>query len=375
MLKPLNVMGIIANDDPNACDAYRILYPLRAMELAGHRTAVHTLQDIQKMAANRDSYLFSYDIYLLSRMVGNEEEMDAFESFNHDLRSLGKTVIVDYDDDYTNQYRVVHENSFGRIQDASAVTVTNAHLQQLMRPYNRNVHIIPNYLVPELFLGFKRQLEGTVIGLTGSTTHAKDWQAVYGPLRRIAAEFPEVKIFCSGLHPEALEDLPNFVTLRDMDPKMKASDKNYFIPMSQYAFIHKNIDILLTPVDPSDRFNWSKSPIKALEGMMTPRDVGGQTGGACVISTGDMPLYRDAVKHGQTGLLVKHNDEEAWYQSILKVLADVQYRHKLQVNGHIHALSNFNIHTKVNERVAAFRHIMAKDARKLPQFTKVAAFV
>lgn len=369
----LSIMGIIASDTPNACDAYRVLYPLRALGNQGVRSVIHKMEDVREMARLQDPYLLSFDIYVMSRITGTEFEFKHLEDFCIYLRALGKSVIIDYDDDYTNVHRKVHDYELGGLDHVSALTVSTPYLQQVMKPYAKEVHVMPNLVVPEMFQGFNRVLKGPVIGLTGSTTHIKDWETVYEPIKQICAEFPEVEVFCSGYVPPQLKGLPNLVTLKDLDPDIRVEGDNYFIPLKQYGFVMRNIDILLVPVDPKDKFNWSKSNLKAIEGQVTARPIGDTQGGACVIATGDIPIYRDAITNGVNGLLIDHADQAGWTRAIRRVLTDVEYRQKLQCAGNTSVLRDFNIHTQAGKRMAAYRRIMAVDSRKLTSLRSLAA--
>lgn len=354
----------------NAMDAYRVVYPLRAMETQGHRTEVMSLKDLQAMAFNQDSEMLSYDIYMFSRLLGDVNDQKAFADFLEQLRQLGKTVIVDYDDDYTNIHRVVHDGALGGLQNASALSTSTEYLRQVMKPYCKEVFVAKNLIVPELFNKFPRIFEPLVIGLTGSVTHIKDWQAVYEPLTQVLSEHPEVRIFCSGLVPDVFKGHPQLLTLRDL---VSSWDPDAFVQLRDYGLIHRNIDILLCPVDPADKFNWSKSNLKAIEGQASLRDIDNVRAGSFVIATKDLPIYRDAIVHGQTGLLVNHLDKVGWYSSLKRAISDVEFRKGVQKAGYQSCMTNFNIHTKVVQRVAALRHIRAMDLRSFHRFMAAVA--
>ncbi len=373
-MEKFSVMGILNGGfPPNAMDAYRILYPIRALEEKGFRTQAISMRDFYEMAQAQDRQMLSYDVYLFSRLTGDEKDQENFRVFLDSMRKLGKTVIVDYDDDYTNKHRIVTHGGLGGVEEASAISTSTEYLRQVMKPYNRNVVVAPNLLVPEIFDKFERQIDKDklIIGLTGSITHKSDWPVVYEPVKRILAEFPHVSLFCSGLIPEEFQGHPQLLTIKAIKEDW---DVGGFVQLADYGRIHRNIDILLCPVDPADKFNWSKSNLKAIEGQASVRPIDNVRAGSFVIATRDLPIYRDAIVHGKTGMLVNHNEQDLWYSTIRRAILDVEFRHEVQKAGYQSVMANFNIHTRIMQRVAAYRHIRAMDLRKFRKFmTEVAA--
>lgn len=351
----MNILGIIPTERVGACEAYRCTYPLRKMADLGHKTAVFSAAAIKKMLDDGKHPWDGADVICFQRLTVKGPEDEIFFEVPKLLRAMGKTVLMDYDDDYTNDHRQVHDGILAGLEHFSAITVSTPYLKSVMKRYNKNVTVIPNLIVPEMFTGFRRVIDGLVIGLTGSQTHREDWKAVYGPLRNICSRFPEVKLFCSGYVPDELQDIPNLVTIRHLFPEIDAKTDNFFVPLAQYGGILTNVDILLCPVNPRDKFNWSKSNLKAIEG---------QASNCLVIASGDVPCYRDAIQYGKTGLFVDHNDAAGWESSIATAITDVELRHKLSQAGHGSALKNFNIHTQVRERVVAYEDIRRMDSKQ-----------
>ena len=356
----MKVIGIIPTDKIGACEAYRISYPLRKLEMLGHKVLVVTATDLSEMIKGGKNPFAAADIAVFQRLTGESTQWNPFLVA---ARYIGCSVVVDYDDDYTNEHRKVSDNKIPDLSDFSAITVSTPYLRKVMLKYHRDVTIIPNYVVPEMMnRGFKRLIGGLTIGLTGSVTHIDDWKAVYRPLFRICDEFPDVKLFMSGYVPVALRDIPNVVTMMDLVPGADRDD--FFIPLADYGIIMRNIDILLCPVSPNDLFNWSKSNLKAIEAQASHRFVNGMDGGCSVIASGDVPNYRDCIQDGRTGTLVNHFDEEGWYQAIRRNIIDVKWRESIQIAGHESCLKNWTIHTGISGRVAAYTEIIERD-RKL----------
>jgi hypothetical protein len=361
----MRVLGVNPTANVGAVEALRLLYPLRQMELEGHQTAVVPAADLARMVADGKRPFQEADIVVLQRLTG---ESGDWRPFVIAARAAGASIVCDYDDDYTNEHRVVCAGGVPDLSAFSAITVSTPHLKGVMQRYNKHVFVLPNLLVPEVInRPFKREIEGLSIGLTGSTTHVGDWDVVVDPLHRIAAEFPEVKVFCTGYVPEGLRDLPNLVTLRTLGYAQEMQTDDFYVPLADYGYILRNIDVLLAPVDPWDRFNWSKSNIKCTEGQCSARPVGEGIGGCSVIATGDIPNYKDCIQDGLTGMLVPHHDQNAWYRALHRNITDVAFRHNVQKAGHESCLKHFNIHTRIGGRVAAYNRIRELDRRQRPR--------
>jgi glycosyltransferase involved in cell wall biosynthesis len=361
----LRILGINPNENIGAVEAYRVVYPLHKMSLLGHQTWVMPAMDVAKMVKDGHNPFAHLDMVLVQRLTGGGDDWKTFVTA---ARAAGCSIVVDYDDDYTNEYRKVCEGGIPDLSYFSAITVSTPYLKRVMRKYNRNVVVIPNLVVPEVINGgFKRKIGGLCIGLTGSETHREDWQVVIEPLKQICQEFPDVSLFVSGYLPDELRSVPNLVTLRSLGMVPGMETDNFYIPLKEYGFILRNIDILLAPVDPDDKFNHSKSNLKAIEGQMSARPVGSATGGCMVIASGDLPNYQDAIKGGRTGLLVDHHNQDAWYEALREVITNPKHRVEMQIAGYESCLKNWNIHTRIGERVAAYHDICEWDKRQQPK--------
>lgn len=359
----MKILGVTPSRHVGGVEAYRVLFPLRKMEQIGHKTAIYEAKDLWGMVQDGVNPFLHVDMVVFQRLFDLPgHDAAAWTPFLKLARAAGCSLVVDYDDDYTNEHRKVHDGSIPDLSHFSAVTVSTPYLKRVMKRYSRNVVVLPNLVYPEVLnQPFKRMIEGTVIGLTGSATHEQDWQVVVPVLQEIVKVHPQVKVFCSGYVPEGV---PNLVTLRDLGFQPDRDTNNFFLPLEAYGFILRNIDILLAPVDPADRFNWSKSNIKAIEGQCSARPVGESIGGCSVIASGDLPNYRDAIQHGVTGLLVDHHNPKAWFEAIDKNISDVEWRHKTQIAGHESCLRQWNIHTRIGERVAAYSDIREWDRKR-----------
>lgn len=369
----MNILGIIPDGRVNAVDAYRIVYPLSALRDKGHFVRIITSELVKDLADQNISFWKSFDLVTFSRAIAFPSNAKAFEGALF-LRSFGKAIVVDYDDDYTNTFRKVHNGEIPNLSEFSAITVSVPPLKKIMKPYNRNVAVLPNAVIPEMFTGFKRMIPELTIGLTGSGTHAIDWMPTYAPLIEVLAENPHVRLFITGYVPNELRDHPQVVTMS----KLTGVEGDYYVPLEQYGGIMRQIDILLCPVDPLDGFNEKKSNLKSIEGQISVRDFGPAKGGCAVIATGGtLPNYKDAVLHNRTGLLIdNHHDGRQWKEAITSLIQNSDLRAKLSIAGYQHCQRHFTQDARLAERESAYRQFIAEAKRSMGKAqTRVAALV
>lgn len=317
---------------PNACQIYRTNLPFT--ELGKHGWDVGwdyidaVVEDYEKRG--RQAWIdlgLRWDLVVLPRAVApTAAHYDSISALIELFHRLGKPVVYEVDDDFTNDHRDLSElHILGALDIAKlcdAVTVTTPFLAETMQKKTKKpVYVLPNCLDTSLWTPVEGQRENPlIIGLSGSTTHEQDWRVLETVMPRILAEHDEVQFALAAFHPDYLKDLPNTLYLPGMD----------YVTYAEYV---KRCDIVLCPVDPDDGFNMGKSPIKAVEGMAA---------GAAVIAT-DHPIYRLAIEDGKTGLLAKHTPE-GWYDAITRLVMDHTLRRHLKAKGchwvrHHHAIS------------------------------------
>lgn len=189
---------------------------------------------------------------------------------------------------------------------ADMVTVTTEPLAEVMRQFNDNVVVIPNF-IDEKFLDYESTSdpEFVNVGWAGSTTHFMDFKDTNRMLRKAAERLPETRfVFAGGDYgmnafPEGrYKHLPYQFILED-----------HFMNVSQF-------DIGLAPLK-RHVFNDSKSWIKALEyGAL----------GLPMIASNVTP-YRAFVKDKETGFLVRQ--EYDWIKYITALVKDEDMRKEM----------------------------------------------
>ena len=200
---------------------------------------------------------------------------------------------------------------------ADLVTVSTEPLAQVMRQYNPNVAVLPNFIPRRVLdLPERPHREFPRIGWMGGASHGLDMQIICSPLRRFLdrPEFAKWDAHVCGVdfrpairHPRA-GYTPWIPVLTDPDGFYSSID----------------FDIGLAPLRWSV-FNRSKSYIKALEYAAR---------GIPVIAT-DIEPYSDFVIHGVTGFLAKQDHE--WLGYMCELASDEGLRESMGAAAREHA--------------------------------------
>lgn len=336
-----NVIAIFSGNSRQlgACEIYRASLPLHFLGQSNKWQTAWTWFDELRDKGGEALYnlIQAYDVFVFPRMqVKGEDGLFWTQDFFETIRGMGKKVVYEVDDDYTNKYRHVTDAHSVKVAGlADAITVTTPYLKKLMESETgRPAHVLPNCVAPDQWFSGKGNVrkpeykDKIVIGLTGSPTHEKDWKVLETVIPKIVSEYNNVLFVNMGYTPDYLTGLPNTKYLPALD-------------YSLYCQIIRGCDIILAPVDPTDGFNLGKSPIKAVEGMAATREVERRNAGAAVIATKN-PIYSLAVQHGKSGLLVDHTPDE-WEHAIRELIEDSSKRKLLQFQGNHYARKAYDI--------------------------------
>lgn len=349
---------------PGACEIYRANLPASMINdwsrswsarwgFVSDIVALYNIYGAEAMAR----WVDAHDIFVFPRFVVPDSDPQAkiaigrlFEL----IRSFGKRIVYEVDDDLTNEHRVVIEGNALEVASwADAITVTNHYLGVMMQektgvPY----YVLPNSVDPSLWdnpdIGpmIPKSPEKVVIGLTGSRTHYDDWKQVEWALRSVADRYDDIEIWIGNCHPDYLEGIPNAYYIPGM-------------PYPNYSQMIRGCDIILAPLDSSDKFNLSKSPIKAIEGMCARRDIDNCVGGAVVIAS-DHPVY----EHCAPAMFAK---TEFDWEAHLTFLLDNPHERKLrQVNGYKWAWKKFDASKNWKQWTQAYSKILKRSPNTTP---------
>lgn len=314
----INILGFVDNSSWKEMDAvyyYRCYLPLREI----HRSST----DISTMVINRsqvegmtDDELGGRDIYAYPRVSHGD-----CEGFIAEIHRRGGLLVIDSDDDLTEEYRLVSGRGpqFKKLLSlADYVTCSTEDLAAIFAQYTQHPPVVLKNQVDtdwmaELAGKSKRLIPGLTIGFSGSPTHWGDWYIPAVPLAKIAREFKNRNVV-PILHGE---------TPRYLDHAAHEIMKFGGVPFSIYPVILRQFDIVLCAADPDDQFNSGKSDVKALECMAV---------GAVPICSRFRP-YVELAQAGAPVVLVEENTRDAWYAAMEDLILDEERRKALRAAG------------------------------------------
>jgi glycosyltransferase involved in cell wall biosynthesis len=303
-------------------DVYRATLPLTYLNNSGFQCGWMPFEDAARRLMMGDYSIFEHDVVVVCRRLQHHDEdpelagraMDAF-------KASGAYVVYETDDDYTDEGREFGGTCMPYLEAADAITVTTKHLADVMERASggKPVYVLPNCIQRDWFADTARQAskpDHLVVMLAGTPSHYDDWRVMGEAITRRKNAYPDVEFVAVGFAPDYLEGVTCYQA----------------VPYEQYPRWLAMADILCAPLDPEDRFNLARSPIKAIEGWCAARDVGKRTGG-CAMVVSDHPVYRGTVNHRNNGILVKEHTPQAWADALSLCIDDYRLRYKLQVNG------------------------------------------
>lgn len=340
---------------------YRISTPANAIKEYSDSwdVAYCSFADVSYRGHQLSAFFSQFDLVIFPRLFfpAGTRFQEELAKIIRLLRALDIRIAYETDDDYTNDDRIVIDGDATEIMRWCDGLIVTQHLlgQKLQKRSGRPYYICPNSIQPVIWdnshVESFRRTEKVTILLSGSETHYEDWRVLERVMPAILASYGDTVVFyVMGYHPDYLMDLPHTAYLPAMT-------------YVEYAQVVRASDIILAPVVPDDGFNLGKSPIKAIEGMGASRIVNGTIAGGAVVAT-DNPVYRLAVRHNKTGLLVNHTATD-WHCAIESLILDAELRHRLQHGAYAHAWKHYNYEKTWVKWVRAFNRIVDNPANKL----------
>ncbi len=292
------------------------------------------------------------DVVVVQRLFASPET----SALCRRIFSSGRPVVYELDDDFLDVpdthpfYDMIKGYQpfvLEMLRLSDTVTVTSTALAERVRPYNPQVHVLPNALEFELWRGGRTPVEKSVdgpvvIGFAGTATHKADLALVSEALRRIRAEYGDRVAFrFLGCAPPGLEGVC----------EVRPFELRYGAYVEVLA--HSGIDIALAPLV-DDPFNRCKSDIKWLEYSAC--------GFAGVYS--DLGVYRDSVFDGETGLLVE-NRTEAWFEAIDRLVHDPALRRRIGQAARAQVLATRTVEAVAPRYLEVYRRVARSPRRAI----------
>lgn len=207
-------------------------------------------------------------------------------------------------------YHYVQRNIENNIRAADRVTCTTQAIADIVSQWNDDVVIVPNYIKRWVTEHERPKRDRLTIGWMGSATHRMDWEQAYSPMRQFLNRNPEVDFKIMG------------ATYGDWlkIPRDRVIDHGW-IDGVEKVWEAIDFDIGIAPLRPH-LFNRAKSSLKFMEYSAL---------GIPTVAS-DVGPYSEAVKHGETGFLVKRDHE--WGKYLRMLVNDEDMREEMGRNAH-----------------------------------------
>ena len=274
MYKDLKVTGLVT--DENACGYYRLIFPLKMLELLGADVTLTNQNDLS--GVTRSDYIIfprQYDPALY----------DFFRQMGWD----NKCCIYECDDDLHNvepnnpAYRIFHTGTleskmiFKYIKYSHGLTVTTPELAKAYYPNNQNVAIVPNF-IDFSFRNWHTSVEWSnsiasikplpiprqygddiVIAYSGGSSHTEDIQLIGSDIKGVLERYPNVKFALYTSDEIFGSFVVQFGLEKFMDRLIKV-ESTHFLHHPEKLF---GFDISLAPITDC-QFNKCKSRTKVV---------------------------------------------------------------------------------------------------------------
>ena len=232
---------------------YRIREPLRGLSLRGHET--------KSLPVVTAETFETWDVVLV-RALHNPKNSFLWRW----AAQTGKPALRVYDldddiwawrpgsqeDNYWNDQRRLEAEL--NIQCADLVTTPTHNLAEVLAELNPRVAVLPNTIPAKLLTLFPERRQKFVIGWQGAQQHVRDLQLIYDPVLRFMLRHPDTEFHVWG--PQGIEEDFPLAGRIVAHPWINSVWGHYF---------RLSMDVGLAPIDPTDRFNETKSDIKIRE--------------------------------------------------------------------------------------------------------------
>jgi glycosyltransferase involved in cell wall biosynthesis len=241
----------------SGCDYHRIINPMTYLGMDVDNVIKITTPDILKETK----------VLFFNRTPENPIEKVLKLKFKY-----GFKIVLDLDDYWELNvthplYKTWIEKKMGEeiikwIPNADAVTVTTARLADKVRPFNKNVHVIPNALPfgDGQFNDERYESTFTRFIYTGGESHIRDIDILKLPFSRLTG-VEDAKFILAGYNPNN----PKVWDKMDRVFRItKKSELREYQPLDCYMDLYKEADISIVPLE-SNIFTPYKSNLKVLE--------------------------------------------------------------------------------------------------------------
>jgi glycosyltransferase involved in cell wall biosynthesis len=195
------------------------------------------------------------------------------------------------------------------LRRADMITVSTPYLAELYAPLNSNIVVLPNCVKAELLDMPRRRRERVTVGWQGGSSHLVDMCMIQDELTGVLAANPGVDMHFVGV------DFSPMQWVKNPGLRERCRFTSWFDDVGDY-YRAVDFDIAIAPLADVP-FNRAKSHLKALDAAAR---------GIPVIAQ-DMEPYRDFVRDGETGYLVRTPEE--WTARLTELIHDEAAREEM----------------------------------------------
>ncbi len=329
-------MKIAMFPNPSASRYWRLEDPAKYLQKKGIDARV-----IEKGGIT-DEVACAVDMYVLNGCV----DKPGIACLHAYQRERGKKLVVDVDDDITlnddNPHLAEHQHyNYAEVvkvtmKIADKVTTTNNYLAKKLSEHNKEVVVLPNFVdlerwdLPKL----TNDSETVRIGWAGSMTHYDDLKMIINPLKRICAEFPQVRLIFVGD-----QRIGKYFDTCPVEA-MEGVDFNAW-PARLHGL---RLDIGLAPLRDTE-FNRCKSPIKFYEYSI-----------AKIAGVYSPTVYNFRGFDGTFGLIAKTEDE--WYGAIKNLILNKSLREDIVHHAYAHVKGRKSLKKNIHQWIKAYNSLI-----------------
>ncbi|EEG06989.1 glycosyl transferase family 2 [Pseudogulbenkiania ferrooxidans 2002] len=347
-------IGVLSQDPPDsACFRLRLGDPLAvladAIEVHYWRYTASVMVDGQFPFASDQDFIDAMDMFIVQRSALHPSTDELVQR----LLQSGKPLVYELDDwlpslPMSHPQYAEFKPSFSRIKNMlprfHLVTASTPVLAEIVRAYNPNVAVLPNYLSAARLVEpqLDDQAATVTIGFAGTATHRQDLARIGSALARLARDYDgKVSFVFWGSIPPQMEGVPN---VRFVNGGVEY--QGYLPKLGSLK-----IDIGIAALEESE-FNAGKSDIKWLEYS--------SVGAVSVLS--DVPAYRH-IKELDLGVVLPPDDEDAWYEALADLVENAAKRCALATRARDYLLRGRLLEGQIDHFVQAWNLVLPEALR------------
>ena len=369
----LNILGLPGDKGPElkACSAYRVVWPLRALQRAGlgdffvppsvdgQRTVM--LNDDGRTDPMEPSLVNNYDLIVLQRQpdkdvgelirvckrAGIKTVFDIDDSvltitpknpnyvvWGRDLRKV-RQLAVSYirsgdvpeiirgknPDQVAEQAKTIRAGLLRNIRSADLLTVTTPSLKDEYSMHNGNIVVLPNQMDTERWDNLDAPEHPGRIWLTwaGGWTHRDDLALIKQTVKHVINRYPNVDLCLVGF------DQAKEIVFGEIP-----SDRVVTFPWTPGVYTYRKYlagaDIILAPSE-STKFNESKSDIRIMEGWLAAR----------APAVASRTTYGATIRESGGGYTAKNTRQ--WIQTLCRLIENEDLRKQMGQRGYDYVVS------------------------------------